>query len=324
MAFSSVHFGFNDRLLGAQKNAPPLKRGDFGHPVRLVQQALVDLGYRNKLPVTLAKYNSPDGIYGNETKEAVRKFQSDQKLGKKDGIVGENTITRLDQELVSQNIQFRPLPPLPTNAKGGEKDDEANVRRVILDTLGASNPLRSMTWMLKWHQLSTDTVHRAYMSGHLYDKIGEGVYNQAIGIVVDPTITSAAYYVPSAGMVGIDPSVKANTFVVSRPLRATLNDRSLVIHESTHAVCDYLGKSMNAFFSEILAFVAEAIFMHKVTGQPKSPQAVYRIADEIAQQIIANKEPDNKLIDDLSLNLRAHHTYGVYTHGTVQYDGIPI
>ncbi|GAB5373631.1 MAG: hypothetical protein AcusKO_00930 [Acuticoccus sp.] len=324
MSFWSVHFGFNERLVSAQMNAPPLKVGDFGYPVRLVQQALIDLGYRDKLKVTTAKYGTPDGLYGNETREAVRKFQTDQSLASKDGIVGEKTITRMDKLLVDRKIPFRGLPPLPPGARGDSKDDESNARLVVLGALGGSNPLRNMNWHFEWHQLSTDTVHAINMTGRHYDVIAQGVHDLSIGVQIHSGITAAAFYVPKVGMVGIPVGVPANTFVVSRPLRYDFRDRALIVHEATHAVCDLRARTMNAFFSELVAFVAEAIFCRKTMGRAKSSLKVHTLSYEIAEEIIAGRKPDNKLIDNLSVNLRSDPTYGIYTHGTVDYDGIPL
>ncbi|MEM9224730.1 MAG: peptidoglycan-binding protein [Pseudomonadota bacterium] len=324
MALFSAHFSFNDRLLGAQKNAPPIRRGDFGFAVRLIQNALSDLGYRHKLTVTYAKFGSPDGRYGNETKEAVRQFQKDVKLASKDGIVGENTITAMDKLLRDKKIPFMGLPALPPGSPGDVKDVDANARLVLLGALSGSNPLRHLNWKFKWHQLSTDVVHEATIFGREYDKIGQAVSDDAITVEVHPTIAAAAFYVPKAGMDGVPTSVSANTFVVSRPLRFNLNDRSLVIHEATHAICDLRGKTMNALFSEMLGFIAESIFAVKAMGSPKSAHKVYKLGYEIAEHVLNRDEPPTTLVDDFIVNLRADPTYGKYTHGTTMFDGIPL
>jgi len=64
-----------------------LKKGKKGEDVRLVQQALINLGY------DLGKWGA-DGIFGSQTQKAVRKFQKDRKL-KVDGIIGVQTTTAL-------------------------------------------------------------------------------------------------------------------------------------------------------------------------------------------------------------------------------------
>ena len=64
-----------------------LKKGKKGEDVRLVQQELMMLGY------DLGKWGA-DGIFGSQTRNAVRKYQKDHKL-KVDGIVGKQTTTAL-------------------------------------------------------------------------------------------------------------------------------------------------------------------------------------------------------------------------------------
>lgn len=69
--------------------SPIIRYGDRGEDVRAVQQALSFLGY-SPGPI--------DGIFGPLTDEAVRNFQSDQRIAV-DGIVGPETIAALNIEL---------------------------------------------------------------------------------------------------------------------------------------------------------------------------------------------------------------------------------
>ncbi len=68
--------------------------------------ALLDLGY--SLPVSTAKANySPDGIFGEETRQAVKKFQKDSGTLKDDGVVGQKTIRELDRRFSSFQHRVR-------------------------------------------------------------------------------------------------------------------------------------------------------------------------------------------------------------------------
>ncbi|HET6467582.1 MAG TPA: peptidoglycan-binding domain-containing protein [Geminicoccaceae bacterium] len=91
------------------ENKPAMVRGEKGEPVRIVQQALIDLGFA--MPVSTRKFGSPDGTFGNETVAKVREFQTKFKLGL-DGVVGRQTMTRLDELLP---LAGKPLPPLPAS-----------------------------------------------------------------------------------------------------------------------------------------------------------------------------------------------------------------
>jgi len=108
MALSSPRFSNNETLVSAERNSPPLRKGSQGEGVRLVQQALIDLGY--PMPSSTRRYGSPDGIYGNECIRVVRKFQGDNPPLSKDGTVGGNTMRKLDGLL---RLAAPPLPPLP-------------------------------------------------------------------------------------------------------------------------------------------------------------------------------------------------------------------
>lgn len=111
MALKSPRFVNNARLQKAADNNPAMLRGEKGEAVRLLQQALIDLGF--EMPISVRKYGSPDGIFGDETVKKVREFQAKQTL-KQDGIAGRDTFTRLDQLLPNP---APPLPPLPNAGK---------------------------------------------------------------------------------------------------------------------------------------------------------------------------------------------------------------
>lgn len=64
-----------------------LKKEVRGNDVKELQRELVKRGY------SVGKYGA-DGIFGNETEKAVKKFQKDNKLTQ-DGIVGKNTAHKL-------------------------------------------------------------------------------------------------------------------------------------------------------------------------------------------------------------------------------------
>ena len=73
-----------------------LSSGDRGNDVKKLQQDLIALGY------SLGSYGA-DGVYGNDTVKAVRKFQKDNKL-KVDGIAGVGTLGKIDELLNEEEI----------------------------------------------------------------------------------------------------------------------------------------------------------------------------------------------------------------------------
>lgn len=77
---------------------PTLKRGNKGEKVAILQQLLIDRGY--KLP----RYGA-DGDFGAETEAAVRQFQKDHGL-KVDGIAGEKTWASLMGEAPAPVVKY--------------------------------------------------------------------------------------------------------------------------------------------------------------------------------------------------------------------------
>ena len=66
--FSSPRFASNAQLKEVLNNRLLLKRGSLGDAVKLIQQALKDLG-DTALPL-------PDGNFGPQTEAAVRRYQT--------------------------------------------------------------------------------------------------------------------------------------------------------------------------------------------------------------------------------------------------------
>ncbi|MEN6601323.1 MAG: peptidoglycan-binding domain-containing protein [Bryobacteraceae bacterium] len=89
---TSWKFKNNARLQAAAKNMPPLKAPEQGDAVRLLQEALVSLGYSFAISHL---GGGLDGIYGNETTLRVAQFQRKEGFVP-DGVAGTETLHRLD------------------------------------------------------------------------------------------------------------------------------------------------------------------------------------------------------------------------------------
>lgn len=131
MSLTFPPFAAVEAIRNAAKNSPPLKFGDKGPAVAVLQGGLMDLGY--KLPVSTRKTGFPDGDYGKETKDRVFQFQTDAKLTKKDGIAGKETILEMDKRLAAKTA--KPIsPPKPPNPPVPLPPSDKNY------TLGTINP----------------------------------------------------------------------------------------------------------------------------------------------------------------------------------------
>jgi len=96
----------NARLQTAFDNSPAMRRGETGEPVRLVQELLDNNGF--PLPLSFKKKQKFDGIFGAETERAVIGFQTKFHLSMIDGVVGRQTLRKLDEF----SGVFQPNPPL--------------------------------------------------------------------------------------------------------------------------------------------------------------------------------------------------------------------
>jgi peptidoglycan hydrolase-like protein with peptidoglycan-binding domain len=100
MTLSSPRFNRDPQLVLASDNKPPIKQGARGESVRIIQMALIDLGF--PMPnSTAGGKRLPDGIFGMETLTVVRSFQ--QRFGLEvDGIVGRQTLGALETQCIAQ------------------------------------------------------------------------------------------------------------------------------------------------------------------------------------------------------------------------------
>ena len=98
MALTSPRFRSSDTLKNVEANRAKLEKGAAGRAVHLIQMALLDLDYAMPRSTSNVKYG-PDGIYGEETKAIVKKFQKDSRTLTDDGVVGQQTIQELDRRL---------------------------------------------------------------------------------------------------------------------------------------------------------------------------------------------------------------------------------
>ncbi len=92
MALQSPRFR-SSRKLAAASNGSVIRKGARGRHVHLVQIALMDLGHT--FPRSTGGAYSPDGIYGDETKQKIMDFQRANNLSV-DGEIGPNTMGALD------------------------------------------------------------------------------------------------------------------------------------------------------------------------------------------------------------------------------------
>lgn len=99
----SERFAGNPRLEAAYDNAPPMRKGEVGEAVALVQETLVDDGF--DMPISTKENGEMDGIFGSETFRTVWAFQEKHDLDS-DGVVGHDTLDEM--QVVEENKEEKP------------------------------------------------------------------------------------------------------------------------------------------------------------------------------------------------------------------------
>lgn len=112
-----------DRAVKGRTVRLPIGEGASGPFVRDIQQQLIKAGYR------LPRYGA-DGVFGEETENAVMRFQRDHHLAV-DGLVGQVTLTKLQQ--VNQQRVSAPDFPLPNGIlrRGDQGEGVRQLQRAL-------------------------------------------------------------------------------------------------------------------------------------------------------------------------------------------------
>ena len=310
MNFRSKHFEGNGRLAEAAKNDPPMKQGEVGKPVRLLQRALIDLGY--PLPKTVKKFGTPDGMYGDETRRRIWRLQDDEELGR-DGQAGEETIGRMDEMLVERGIAFSGLPPLPPGSPGDDEFADLDSQQAIFETL-AEPFLRKVDFGINWPDKFSKRAGRVTATGvrirgTRYAEIADAVFSGRISVESDPALPRNMVYSQLSG--------NASKFRTRRKMTMSVDDMAIIVHEGTHAVTDmeHVGL-IETFHDEALAFVAECLFFRQLMGRKRrgssaAENSVYDAADAMAQTIIGGQktiDASDSNITDIINALKSTHT----------------
>ncbi|WP_299472132.1 peptidoglycan-binding domain-containing protein [uncultured Roseibium sp.] len=326
MRLTSPRFNWNMRLQQTADNNPPMKHGDNGLYVRHVQQALIDLSH--PLPKSTAKHGSPDGDFGNETKNAVIEFQRKQRATDPDfdvdGIVGEQTMGVFDRLLRTPVTLAR----IPTS--GDLTDSDSNLAQAIINVLEHPR-LAEVNFIVQGthiNKTSFDEVRDAMKRGEVTAE------QHAL-----PANVSAVYFARDAlNRVTGEVLVGANTFVMSSSRINTDSDRAVVVHEATHAFCDIrafgsdpAGAPFSRDKSETIAHVAQGTFHHILTGGPQVDpltsdptlglNPIFLKADEVARQLLGTRAIQTLTLNELATLVRANRT-ALGQNNNTNFDGV--
>lgn len=141
--------------------------------IAILQAFLIDLGH--PLPSSTRKAGVPDGVFGQETKQAILHFQGRSGL-KADGIVGRKTITKLGERLCALRPKATlPPPPPPPPA-------EPVIGKDKFYKIGAEDPkAREDAGGGKWNSKPKQTEQKL-----LHSVITSGAFQAAFRIQIGP------------------------------------------------------------------------------------------------------------------------------------------
>ena len=116
-----------------------LRQGSKGERVRSLQQALISLGYLS---------GKADGVYGSQTRKAVKSFQKSKKLTA-DGIAGKKTLSALETAISGGQNESQAAAPVP--AESGDNTQPETGNEDLNDRISA--PSSSSVRLLHWYNV---------------------------------------------------------------------------------------------------------------------------------------------------------------------------
>lgn len=109
--------------------------------VSAIQSALIKAGYGKYLGTSGPNKNGVDGVYGNNTKEAVKQFQLRNKIQPVDGIVGPTTAPKLGVQPMVGKVQQPQKTQQPTQQTQQPQQSEGAFTKVVNFFKSAANKI---------------------------------------------------------------------------------------------------------------------------------------------------------------------------------------
>jgi hypothetical protein len=309
MTLSAQQLRLNPQIAAAAVNAAPFKYGEKGAHVALYQQALYNLGH--DLPVSMVRAGTPpefDGIFGDETDEKTREFQTEQML-KDDGIVGEQTVF-----MVFTRFGLVPL-AIPHDRDLLDRAGRIRQSRAAVTAAVSEDFIKDMNFYLGTLKVSSDDYRR--MRKHLL--------TGSITI----RVMSKERFLKIKGSIEATYETKNNRIVLREDRNYfTRLGQATCIHELTHAILD--DREIPIPFAsrdEAIAYLAEAFYLTRrfnMSFKLDRPSVhipdIYTKAQPLIDAVLANakQRPD----DIRALQLEALRRTKLPPLSKYIYDGI--
>jgi hypothetical protein len=120
-----------------------------------------------------------------------------------------------------------------------------------------------------------------------------------------------------------------NTLYVGFIAPSSLSRQALVIHEVTHAVCDFQAKKMDVATSESIAYIAQCQYARALSEDPDerlysnnaAKDSVFSIAWNIAGNLLDGGTISQEDINEMRYAVRQHPEYATDATSSAGYDG---
>ena len=127
--------------------------------------------------------------------------------------------------------------------------------------------------------------------------------------------------------------VSTNTFHVAFTTATTLTRKALVVHEATHALCDFKNKStMDVGESESMAYIAQCQFARllktdpdpavRLMDTPATKDKVFEVGWGIAGTLLGGGLPSAGDITDMRSAVNIHPNYKNKVAANAKYNGV--
>jgi hypothetical protein len=124
-----------------------------------------------------------------------------------------------------------------------------------------------------------------------------------------------------------------NTFLVAFTVATTLTRKALIVHEATHALCDFKNKStMDIGESESMAYIAQCQFARllktdpdpavRLMDTPANKDKVFEVGWGIAGTLLGGGLPGASDITDMRNAVNIHPNYKGKVANNAKYNGV--
>ncbi|MBX7172652.1 MAG: hypothetical protein K1X72_16910 [Pyrinomonadaceae bacterium] len=175
--------------------------------------------------------------------------------------------------------------------------------------------------------------------------LGHGVSNMSgftfEGYSFSPSVLSLMAYEIRDGRMGVTYSSKIGTKAIYNSTENNLylgflnasseSRRALVVHEVTHAVCDFQAKKMDVAQSESIAYIAQCLYARanstsndpdaRLYSDDEAKDKVFEIGWRIAGKIIDGGAVDSGDCVDMRAAVKGHPYYASNASSSAGYDG---